>query len=147
MNTSYVGRVKQAYTLELQNLPMSRSSSSYWWENFDDMAGDQAFPFNVPFTDESSTPNGWAARNGMYINGLFSAVTNKDAYGMALQLQGCGNGVISLANAPDMPNGLGTVSFSARLAQYQEGDDFYIYCDGMSEKNYAISAKASMKFM
>ena len=144
MNTSYVGRVKQAYTLELQNLPMSRSSSSYWWENFDDMTGDQAFPFNVPFTDEKSTPNGWSARNGMYINGLFSAVTNKDAYGMALQLQGCGNGVISLANAPDMPNGLGTVSFSARLAQYQEGDDFYIYCDGMSEKNYAISAKASM---
>ena len=144
VNTSYVGRAKQEYTLDVGNWPMSRSTSAYWWENFDSMAGNKDYPFDVPFGLNKMTPNGWVASNGMFINGMFSATTNKTTIGMALQLQGRGLGTMSLIDPADEPKGIGTVSFSARLAQYLEFGDFYYYVDGTAKKNYAISAKAAM---
>ena len=144
VNTSYVGRAKQEYTLDVGNWPMSRSTSAYWWENFDSMAGNKDYPFNVPFGLNKMTPNGWTASQGMFINGMFSATTNKTTIGMALQLQGRGLGTMSLIDPADEPKGIGTVSFSARLAQYLEFGDFYYYVDGTAKKNYAISAKAAM---
>ena len=143
VNTSYVGVAKQEYSLEMGSLPMSRSSSAYWWENFDLMAGNKDYPFNVPF-EESITPNGWTASKGMYVNGMFSTATNKTTYGMALQLEGRGNGMLSLIDPADVPQGIGTVAFSARLAQYLEFGDFCYYVDGTARNNYAISAKAAM---
>ena len=144
VNTSYVGRAKQEYTLDVGNWPMSRSTSAYWWENFDSMAGNKDFPFDVPFGLNRETPNGWTASKGMFINGMYSAVTNKTTYGMALQLQGRGNGTLSLIDPADVPQGIGTVSFAARLAQYIEFGDFYYYIDGTARNNYAISAKVAM---
>jgi hypothetical protein len=123
---------------------MSRSTSAYWWENFDSMAGNKDYPFDVPFELNRQTPNGWTANNGMFINGMFSAAVNKTTYGMALQMQGRGLGTMSLIDPADKPQGIGTVSFSARLAQYLEFGDFYYYVDGTGSKNYAISAKAAM---
>lgn len=143
VNTSYVGVAKQEYSLDMGSLTMSRSSSSYWWENFDLMAGNKDFPFDVPF-EKHVTPNGWTAKKGMFINGMFAAATNKTTYGMALQLEGRGNGAISLVDSADVPQGIGTVAFSARLAQYYEMGDFCYYVDGAADKNYAISAKATM---
>jgi len=144
VNTSYVGRAKQEYTLDIGNWSLSRSSSPYWWENFDAMAGNRDYPFDVPFGLNRQTPNGWVASNGMFINGMFSAVTNKTTYGMALQLQGRGLGTLSLIDPADVPQGIGTVSFAARLAQYIEFGDFYYYIDGTARNNYAISAKVAM---
>lgn len=144
VNTSYVGRAKQEYTLDIGNWSLSRSSSPYWWENFDAMAGNKDYPFDVPFGLNVQTPNGWVASNGMFINGMFSAVTNKTTYGMALQLQGRGLGTLSLIDPADVPQGIGTVSFAARLAQYMEFSDFYYYIDGTARNNYAISAKVAM---
>ena len=123
VNTSYVGIAKQEYSLAMGSLTMSRSSSSYWWENFDLMAGNSDFPFDTSF-EKHVTPNGWMAKKGMFINGMFSAATNKTTYGMALQLEGRGNGAISLVDPADVPQGVGTVAFSARLAQYYEMGDF-----------------------
>ena len=144
VNTSYVGRAKQEFTLDVGNWPMSRSSSAYWWENFDAMAGNKDYPFGVPFGLNRQTPNGWVASHGMFINGMFSLSTNKTTYGMALQMQGRGLGTMSLIDPADVPQGIGTVSFTARLAQYLEFGDFFYYVDGTSKKNYAISAKAAM---
>ena len=143
VNTSYVGIAKQEYSLAMGSLTMSRSSSSYWWENFDLMAGNSDFPFDTSF-EKHVTPNGWMAKKGMFINGMFSAATNKTTYGMALQLEGRGNGAISLVDPADVPQGVGTVAFSARLAQYYEMGDFCYYVDGAGDKNYALSAKAAM---
>ncbi|MBR6585851.1 MAG: hypothetical protein IKK82_00400, partial [Kiritimatiellae bacterium] len=144
VNTSYVGRAKQEYTLDVGKWSMSRSTSAYWWENFDSMAGNKDYPFDEPFGLNKLTPNGWTASNGMFINGMFSATTNKTTIGMALQLQGRGLGTMSLIDPADEPKGIGTVSFTARLAQYLEFGDFYYYVDGTAKKNYAISAKAAM---
>ena len=144
VNTSYVGRAKQEFTLDFGSWPMSRSSSAYWWENFDAMAGNKDYPFGVPFGLNRQTPNGWVASHGMFINGMFSLSTNKTTYGMALQMQGRGLGTMSLIDPADVPQGIGTVSFTARLAQYLEFGDFYYYVDGTAKNNYAISAKAAM---
>ena len=144
VNTSYVGRAKQEYTLDVGKWPMSRSTSTYWGENFDAMAGNKDYPFGVPFGLNRMTPNGWTASNGMFINGMFSATTNKTTIGMALQLQGRGLGTVSLIDPADVPQGIGTVSFSARLAQYLEFNDFYYYTIGTTKTNYAITAKVAM---
>lgn len=144
VNTTYVGRAKTAYNLDVSAWDLSRSSSAWWWENFDAYAGNPDFPFNVPFGQNQKTPNGWTFDNGMYINGYFTAETNKAAGGMALQLQGRGIGSIALIDPVDRPNGIGTISFTARLAQYLEFGDFYCNLDGFTDSNYAFSAKAAM---
>ena len=144
VNTTYVGRAKTAYNLDVSAWELSRSSSAWWWENFDAYAGNPDFPFNVPFGQNQKTPNGWTFDNGMYINGYFTAETNKAAGGMALQLQGRGIGSIALIDPVDRPNGIGTISFTARLAQYLEFGDFYCNLDGFTDSNYAFSAKAAM---
>ncbi len=144
VNTTYVGRAKTAYNLDAGAWELSRSSSAWWWENFDAYAGNPDFPFNVPYGQNQKTPNGWTFDNGMYINGYFTADTNKTANGMALQLQGRGNGTIALIDPTDRPNGIGTISFTARLAQYIEFGDFFCNLDGYSDSNYAFSAKAAM---
>ena len=130
--------------LDIASFPMSRSTSPYWWENFDAMAGSRDYPFGVPFGLDMLTPNGWTANHGMFINGMFSAVTNKTTCGMALQLKGNGIGTLSLIDPADVPQGIGTVSFSARLAQRLEFGDFHYYVDGTAKTNYAISAKVAM---
>ena len=142
--TNGVSSAKQVYAFDLSSLPESQASSAFWWENFDQKAGVSDYPFNEPFGQNRITPNGWIANNGMFINGMFSAVTNRDTFGMALQLQGRGIGSISLIDPIKVPNGIGTVSFSARLAQYLSFEDFYCYQDGGGSRNYAISAKAAM---
>ena len=144
VNTTYVGRAKTAYNLDVSAWELSRSSSAWWWENFDAYAGNPDFPFNVPFGQNQKTPNGWTFDNGMYINGFFTAKTNQTDNGMALQLQGRGNGSIALIDPTDRPNGIGTISFTARLAQYIEFGDFFYYLDGCSDSNYAFSAKTAM---
>ncbi len=144
VNTTYVGRAKTSYTLDTGSWDLSRSSSAWWWENFDAYAGNADFPFNVPFGQNQKTPNGWTFDNGMYVNGFFTAATNSTANGMALQLQGRGNGSIALIDPVDKPSGIGTISFSARLAQYIEFGDFFVSYDGYADSNYALTAKATM---
>ena len=144
VNTTYVGRAKTVYNLDTTAWELSRSSSAWWWENFDAYAGNPDYPFDVPYGQNQRTPNGWTFDNGMYINGFFTANTNKALNGMALQLQGRGNGAIALIDPTDKPNGIGTISFSARLAQYLEFGDFFCNLDGFSDSNYAFSAKATM---
>lgn len=144
VNTTYVGRAKQAYNLDPSSWNLSRSSSSWWWENFDAYAGNSDYPFNVQYGQNQITPNGWTFDNGMYVNGFFTADTNQTTSGMALQLQGRGNGSIALIDPVDRPNGIGTISFSARLAQYLEFGDFYCNLGAFMDKNYAFSAKATM---
>ena len=142
--TNGVSSAKQVYAFDLSGLDESQASSGYWWENFDNMAGSADYPFNEPFGKNRITPNGWVADSGMFVNGMFSAVTNKETLGMAVQLQGRGIGSISLIDPIKAPHGIGTVSFSARLAQYLEFEDFFCYEDGGASKDYAISAKATM---
>ena len=123
---------------------MSRSTSQWWWENFDAYAGNTDYPFNVPYGQNNLTPNGWMFDNGMYVNGFFTAETNKTTSGMALQLQGRGVGSVALIDPADTPNGIGTISFSARLAQYLEPGDFFCNLDAFTDRNYAFTAKAAM---
>ena len=140
MNTSYVGQVKTEYPLDLAKWDLSQSTSSLWGEDFDTNVDNVKHKLDVPFGLNTPTPNGWTASNGMFINSSSSSSeTNR-----AVQLQGRGVGTLSLIDPTHVPNGIGTVSFTARLAQSRDISDFYCDYGGFLASNYAISAKAAL---
>ena len=95
------------------------------------------------------TPNGWTAHNFSFVLGTREEVSRLDEQDLAVALDGNGQGSVGLENFPAsaLPLGLDTVSFTARIAQPIVYDDFATYMDGLSCKNYAISAKVSMSRM
>ena len=64
-------------------------------------------------------------------------------------LDGLGEGALALENftKDDLPLGLDSVEFTARIAQPVNFDDFATYMDGLSCSNYAVSAMVTMSHM
>ena len=129
---------KREYLETFDKWQAKDARSVYWVEDFSGGVNDTGYPFNI-FYSKHKTPNGWAAENLMFVGELYSAayVTN----GMALQLEGRGKGFVQLADKESMPDGLDTVSFNARAAQFLEFDDFAYYLDGNTFEDYAVGAK------
>ena len=88
--------------------------------------------------------HGWDAKNSTLVRG-----TRGDSVGnYALTLDGNGKGSVCTAyDKSQLPIGIDSVKFTARVAQPPRFDDFAYYEDGMSCKNYAISAKVTMSRM
>lgn len=139
-----VSDTKQKFTAEMANWSPQGYSNPYWTENFNthDFVG---FPLYTPF-DTTTTPlNGWEAGHGQWIRGVRgSAATAAANEEIALQMEGRGQGYVALDKDSDMPAGIGTVSFAARVAQEPRFDDFAVYGDGTMLKDYAISAQVTM---
>ena len=116
--------------------------NNYWLEAFTKPAGDDTttYPVNEWFSVHK-TPNGWTAHNSRFVEGA-----RGDDANLALALDGLGEGALALENfnKSDLPLGLDTVAFTARIAQPIEFEDFATYMDGLSCSNYAISAKVTM---
>ena len=141
---SGVSPQKKAYPETFDRWETKRADNPlYWEEHFTlNTPGDYLeYPFNI-FFPQHKTPNGWAAENMMFVGEQYSAayVTN----GMAIQLEGRGKGFISYADKKPMPDGLDSVNFNARAAQFLEFDDFAYYLDGNSFENYAVGAQITM---
>jgi hypothetical protein len=132
---------KRAYAEMFDKWEPKEGKTPYWVEHFIVPLGDTGYPYNT-FYSKHKTPNGWAAENLMFIGEQYSAayVTN----GMALQLEGRGKGFIQYADAASMPDGLDTVSFTARAAQFLDFDDFAYYLDGNTLTDYAVGAQITM---
>ena len=90
------------------------------------------------------TPNGWLAENGNWACSKWgeSAVDSP----MALQLQGDGRGSLAYQNQSALPQGIESITFSARLAERQTFEDFATYCGAPIGEmtNYLVSARAIM---
>ena len=99
-----------------------------------------AYPTDTLFSVHK-TPNDWTAYNSCFLEGARGEGVN-----LALALDGRGKGALALDNVAkdDLPLGLDSVEFTARIAQPIEYDDFATYRDGYSCKNYAISAMVTM---
>ena len=119
--------------------------NNFWLEAFTKPAGDDAteFPLDTWFSVHK-TPNGWTAHNGCFVEGARGDDSN-----LALALDGLGEGALALENfnKDDLPLGLDSVEFTARIAQPIQFDDFATYMDGLSCSNYAISAMVTMSRM
>ena len=118
--------------------------NNYWIEAFTKPTGDDTTDSDYPVDTWFSvhkTPNGWTAHNSRFVEGA-----RGDDANLALALDGLGEGALALENfnKDDLPLGLDSVEFTARIAQPIEFDDFATYMDGLSCTNYAISAKVTM---
>ncbi len=134
---------KKKYNADFYSWQVSTGTSALWKEAFNVTTEDEGFPLNKMFED-SRTPNGWTARNGMY-----TVATRSSDSTLAFQMQGRGQGSLSLdkLSAGSMPQGVGNVTFSARLSQSYDLEDFAYYLDGTSLSDYGISAKVIMSHL
>ena len=114
--------------------PISVATNSAWSENLKVGAAQIAaviYPRNVPFSTARSQ-RGWTAENGMWTYGKWSLQNNANpllSYGddSALQLEGRGKGRLSFIDNTRSPDGLDTVTYSARVAQFNEFENFSYY--------------------
>lgn len=133
------GRMK-SFTERFENWNRCDPSSPYWQESFaQEISSEGGYPGYVPFIS-SKTPNGWTAGHGMWVHEKFQKE------GMALQLEGQGQGYLEFQNAAVAPRGLEKIVLSGRLAQsIQFGDIAYSFADGrVSLKNYTFVVQAVM---
>ena len=117
-------------------------NDEYWLEDFTNpnVEDTSEFPIDEWFSVHG-TPKGWTAHNSRFVEGA-----RDDAANLALALDGLGEGALAVENftKEDLPLGLDTVEFTARIAQPIQFEDFATYLDGGSCQNYAISAKIVM---
>lgn len=138
---------KKRYPAEATNKVISTFAETprtddRWFERFylgDKSAQEQTgFPKNVPFQSER-TPQGWLADQGMWVAQKWGMTNSID---FALQLEGRGKGSVTFNRTPT-PNGLDTIEFLTRLAQFTEFDDISFSWENIiGRKNYTIAAQA-----
>ena len=109
----------------------SQSTSPNWTEDFKVTTGQVAavvYPRNKPFATATSR-NGWQVENAMWTYAKWSLQNNPDpakSFGddSAVQLQGRGTGSLAFMNGDIAPDGLDSIRYTARVAQYNEFADF-----------------------
>lgn len=118
-----------------------------WTEEFDtdDVV---TYPLKKIF-DEHRTPNSWTAGHGQFLladRSLGMTITPDIKLNMSLQMEGRGQGWVGMEGFEngEMPAGVDTVKFRARIAQEPRFEDFAWYMDGTSMTNYAVSARIAM---
>ena len=112
-----------------------------WAENFaiDSSQSQAGFPKNKPFPEGSArTPHGWLADQGMWVAQKWGMTNSTD---FALQMEGRGKGSV-VFNLTPTPNGLDTIDFTARLAQFSEFKNVSFSWEQIMRKNYTIAAQA-----
>ena len=114
-------------------------TATAWYEPFALTEGQSAagFPKNTPFQSER-TPKGWLADQGMWVAQKWGMTNSTD---FALQMEGRGKGSVTF-NLTPTPNGLDTIEFSTRLAQFNEFDDISFSWEKIMRSNYTIAAQA-----
>ena len=112
----------------------SVATNGSWQEDFGVSPGTvtiASYPRNVPFST-ARTLHGWTAESAMWTYGKWSLQNNADATkstgdDSAVQLRGGGLGRLSFIDAANVPDGLDTVTYRARVAQVNGFEDFSWY--------------------
>ena len=156
--TAAVTEAKQTFLEDFETWQTSSGSGGFWHEDFN-VSGD--IPTNSPyypgkvFGSNLRTPHGWWANNGMFVCESFTNTVE----GLSLQMEGCGRGTVALQNlsAGDVPSGIGSIEFSACVAQAHafEGFAWASMTDALTNyptstlllTNYGFSVKAEMSTM
>ena len=131
------------------------SVNTNWTETFE-TGSSQEYADYVPF-GSATTISGWKSGPGMFVYAWYRYGKDKDGKDQpiggyvqrALQMEGCGKGLIQFPPAPDpLPRGLAEVSFTARLGQFINIDEDISFAevpsvDTMVTKNYAFVTLAA----
>ena len=143
VTTTGVSIAKMKFPADIRSWPETEYvRPTVWRETFNVKDEEAALRYPLGQYGASwSSPNGWSLQNGEFVIARRTA-----PHGRAFQMQGMGLGAFSLdkVGADAVPRGVGTVSFTARVAQSPAFDDFVYYFDGGAFANYAFSAKVSM---
>ena len=123
---------------------MPSSNPMHWQESFNVTNNNDIGyePYRTYAMAES--PNGWSLGQGMFVYGNY----RDPKTAMAYQLEGQGRGYLQFVDAAESPRGLESVSFTARLGQFINFEDFAYY-DGdnkLSMSNYAFVARTAFDF-
>ena len=128
-----------------QGWELCPEQNNYWTEEFTVpvVTNTTEYPISEWFSVHK-TPHGWTAHNGAFVEGARGDDSN-----LALAMDGLGEGALALENfsTAELPLGLASVEFTARIAQPIQYEDFAYYMDGLSCSNYAISAMVTMSRM
>ena len=81
------------------------------------------------------TPHGWTAGPGQWVAGYYRNYDYGDdsRVGMALQMEGQGNGYVQFVNSAESPRGLESISLRARVSQSIRFGDISYYDAGKKE--------------
>ena len=158
--TAAVTETKQTFAEDFDTWQTSSGEEDFYHEDFNvsgDINPDSPYYPGKVFGSSPSvrTPHGWWANNGMFVCESF---TNAEE-GLSLQMEGCGRGTVALQNLSpsQVPRGIGSVEFSARVAQAHafEGFAWASLTDVLADyptstlllTNYGFSVKAEMSTM
>ena len=112
-----------------------------WTENFR-LTGTQTLSTNGFWIGKgfssAKTPKGWDAEQGMWVAQRWGITNSTD---FALQMEGCCKGSVTFDLTP-APNGLDTISFKTRLAQFSEYNDIAWCWSEITRTNYMFAAQA-----
>ena len=139
-SNSGVSDDKTRYDAPFNTWELCPEDNEYWREDMDNHPESSLYPIDRWFS-VCKTPNGWTMHNSTFVVG-----SRGNASTRAISMDGYGEGALAMENftVNELPLGLDTVKFTARIAQPIEYDDFATYMHGLYCTNYAISAKVSM---
>ena len=125
----------------IEGFEVTPRTKAAWSEDFQISSAQSlaGYPMNIPFPNGSArTPKGWLAEDGMWVAQKWGMTNSTD---FALQMEGRGDGSVTF-NLADLPNGLDTISFKARLAQFSEFSDIAWNWETVMRRNYTVAAQA-----
>ena len=138
---------------DIANWAVSSATNKNWRESFSVGSGQIAakiYPRDQSFS-VTNLASGWTAHNASWTYERWACDFAQNGFGgkTALQLEGCGRGIFSLESASDYPNGLDTVRFKARVAQFNNFNDFAYYNHGTydSDANEVIDANQQTDYV
>ncbi|MBQ6008003.1 MAG: hypothetical protein IJL17_05660, partial [Kiritimatiellae bacterium] len=125
-----------------QGWELCPEQNNYWTEEFTVpvVTNTTEYPVSEWFSVHK-TPHGWTAHNAAFVEGARGDDSN-----LALAMDGLSEGALALENfsEAELPLGLASVEFTARIAQPIQYEDFATYMHGLWCSNYAVSAKITM---
>ena len=132
VDTNATSSVTQESEADLARWPVSVATNSSWTLKFDapSVVAAIVYPRYEPFS--SKYVNGWTLENGMWTYGKWSLQNQANPLtslgdDSALQMTGRGYGRLSFTEAAKSPDGLDTVSYKARVAQFNEFENVTYY--------------------
>ena len=152
IDTNSTSYVTKDYFADIANWPVSESTNVNWTIDFDvpsSLKCEEVYPRDTPIAETNDPLRaGWTMKNLSWTDQKW-AYSGADSEGWggksAVQLEGRGHGSISYVSDSDYPDGLESVIFSTRLAQFNEFGNFAYYQEGSNTVTDALYFPTSLK--
>ena len=150
IDTNSTTDVAQEYVAGIADWSVSQSTSPNWSEDFSVEAGQRAeviYPRDVPISYAQLSNENWTVENASWTFQKWACSFDDKGFGgqSALQLEGRGKGRLSYVSESNYPDGLEAISFTSRVAQFNEFSDFAYYEEGTNTSTDTIYFPSKLK--